>query len=139
MDGDDIIVRIKELQRSLDLNSQQFAELIDVSKYNLSKYYNGSLNITKATINAIVANTGINKEWLLTGKGEMRTKPRRAYPELGGASTAAEPALSYGYREKYYEVLEENRELNLEIKELRKKIEQLAGNVESIKRGLKGS
>ena len=137
MDGDGIIVRIKELQRSLNLNNKQFSELIDVSKYNLSKYYNGSLNITKATINAIVANTGANKEWLLTGKGEMRVKSPRAYPEPGTVSTAAEPALSYGYREKYYEVLEENRELNLEIKELRKKLEQQANDVEGLRKGLR--
>jgi len=121
----------------MGLNNKQFSELIDVSKYNLSKYYSGSLNITKATINAIIANTGINKEWLLTGKGEMTAKPPRTYPEPDSVSTAAEPALSYGYREKYFEVLEENRELNLEIKELRKKLEQLASDVEVIKKGLR--
>ena len=132
MNDDNITARVKELQKRLNLNNKQFSELVQVNKYNMSKYYSGTLKITKAVINSIIVNTGVNREWLLTGEGEM-FKPA-AYPEYSQPTTAAEAAQGYGYREKYYEVLEENRELNLEIKELRNKIDQLFREVEGIKR-----
>ena len=132
MNDDNIIVRIKELQKRLNLNNQQFAELVQVNKYNMSKYYSGSLKITKAVINSIIVNAGIDKAWLLAGEGEMfKQSP---YPEYGQPAATAEPAPSYGYREKYYEVLEENRQLNLEIKELRNKIDHLFGEVAALKK-----
>ena len=132
MNDDNIILRIKELQKKLNLNNKQFSELADVNKYNMSKYYSGTLKITKAVINSIIVNTEINKEWLLTGNGEMFK--RSPYPELGGQSSVAELGPSYGYKEKYYEVLEENRDLNLEIKNLRNTIEQLFREIDTLKK-----
>ena len=132
MNNDNIILRIKELQNKLNLNNKQFSELVDVNKYNMSKYYSGTLKITKAVINSIIVNTGINKTWLLTGSGEMFS--RNPYPESGGQAGAAESIPSYGYKEKYYEVLEENRDLNHEIKSLRNTIEQLFREIDTLKK-----
>ena len=132
MNDDNILLRIKELQSKLNLNNKQFSELVDVNKYNMSKYYSGTLKITKAVINSIIVNTGINKSWLLTGDGEMFK--RLPYPELGEQTTAADSVPSYGYKEKYYEVLEENRDLNIEIKSLRNTIEQLFREIDTLKK-----
>lgn len=72
----------------------------------------------------ILANyTNLNPEWLILGKGEM-LKDTNAIPKC------SEPPVFYktedNIKDKYIEVLEENRELNKEIKTL---LKSSSGNI----------
>lgn len=70
-DQEAIIKRIKEIQSSKLMNQKKFAELIHVNQPDLSSYLSGKKPFGMTLINRISLELSINKEWLLTGKGEM--------------------------------------------------------------------
>lgn len=53
----------------LRLRQNSFAARIGCDVTNLSKQLNGKLPITDSFINKIVVNTGVSKEWLVSGAG----------------------------------------------------------------------
>ena len=66
-----VIKRIKEIQSSKSMNQKEFAELIHVNQPDLSSYLSGKKPFGMTLINRISLELSINKEWLLTGEGEM--------------------------------------------------------------------
>ena len=66
-----VIKRIKEIQSSKLMNQKEFAELIHVNQPDLSSYLSGKKPFGMTLINRISLELSINKEWLLTGEGEM--------------------------------------------------------------------
>ena len=73
--------RIKYLRKELNLSQQEFAEKIHISRSQLSYYESGTVNIPQRSQNEICEKFNVNKEWLLTGKGEMY-KPTPQLSEL---------------------------------------------------------
>ncbi len=73
--------RIKQLRKELKLSQQEFAEKIHISRSQLSYYESGTVNIPQRSQNEICEKFNVNKEWLLTGKGEMY-KPTPQLSEL---------------------------------------------------------
>lgn len=73
--------RIKQLRKELNLSQQEFAEKIHISRSQLSYYESGTVNIPERSQKQICEKFNINKEWLLTGEGEMYN-PTPALNEL---------------------------------------------------------
>lgn len=62
---------IKELRKELGLTQAEFAKRINISRANLGSIEIGRVTLTERTIMDICREFGVNREWLLTGKGEM--------------------------------------------------------------------
>ena len=67
MDNSSVISRVRYLMGELRLRQNSFAARIGCDVTNLSKQLNGKLPITDSFINKIVVNTGVSKEWLVSG------------------------------------------------------------------------
>lgn len=63
--------RLKEIRNNLGLNQIEFGEGLSLTRDHISRMEKGTRSITTKTINMISKVYGVNKEWLLTGKGEM--------------------------------------------------------------------
>ena len=63
--------RIKELRRELKLTQQAFADRIGVKRNTIGQYEIGRNIPTDTVIALICREFNVNKEWLLTGKGEI--------------------------------------------------------------------
>lgn len=66
-----MIDRIKQIIKHFGLTQSAFAEKMDMKQQNLSRILNGKANIGDGVINKIVLSYDVNKDWLLTGEGEM--------------------------------------------------------------------
>lgn len=62
--------RIKQIRKDHKLTQVEFGERIGVKGNTVTNYETGLRNPTDAVILAICREFGINKDWLLTGKGE---------------------------------------------------------------------
>lgn len=67
----DIVQRIKLIMNKFGLNQTKFSEISGIKQSNLSKILSGERTCGEAIINKIVLSFDINKDWLLTGEGEM--------------------------------------------------------------------
>jgi transcriptional regulator with XRE-family HTH domain len=63
--------RLVSLMKALKIKSGDFANKAEISQSLISNIIAGKNGPSKATINLICRTYGVNKEWLLTGKGEM--------------------------------------------------------------------
>lgn len=64
--------RIKRLRKKiLDKTQKEFGEHIGLKPNSVSDIESGKNNLTEQTANAICREFEINKDWLLTGEGEM--------------------------------------------------------------------
>lgn len=73
-------LRLMELMRTLNLNQSQFAEKIEVKQSNVSEMLSGKRPIGRNIINKLVLAFDINKDWMLTGYGEMFDSSRVSNP-----------------------------------------------------------
>ena len=71
----DIKGRIQQIREELKISQRDFAKRIYISKSLLSEIEIGNRNINERTIKLITTEFSVNKEWLLTGKGDMFTSP----------------------------------------------------------------
>ena len=67
----EVVERIRLIMKQFDLNQTQFAQRIDIRQPNLSAILKGERVCGDGVINKIVLSFDINKDWLLTGEGEM--------------------------------------------------------------------
>ena len=67
--------RIKTVRKELKLSQKEFGKRIYVSQSLLTEIESGNSKANNRTIQLIVSQYNVNKEWLLTGKGEMFTAP----------------------------------------------------------------
>lgn len=63
--------RLKQIRKSQNLSQKQFAELLSLSQNYISYLEKGVRDLNDRVINEICKEFNINKEWFLTGKGEM--------------------------------------------------------------------
>lgn len=66
--------RIKQIRKDHKLTQVEFGERIGVKGNTVTNYETGLRNPTDAVILAICREFGINKDWLLTGEGEMKVE-----------------------------------------------------------------
>lgn len=66
--------RIKTLRKELGLTLEKFGEKIGITKASLSTIENHKTNPSEQTIMLICKEYNVNREWLLTGVGEMFNK-----------------------------------------------------------------
>jgi len=67
--------RIKKVRSTLNVSQREFAKRIFISQTLLGAIELGSRKVNDRTIQLITAEFKVNKDWLLTGKGEMFSSP----------------------------------------------------------------
>lgn len=68
---DIIVYNINKLVDDSNLSRGAFADMVGISRSNFSKILNGNYPCGEGVINKIVLATGVNKEWIKTGCGDM--------------------------------------------------------------------
>ncbi|MCU0757156.1 MAG: helix-turn-helix transcriptional regulator [Xanthomonadales bacterium] len=86
----DVANRIKAWRQALGLTQEQFAALASMPKRTLVGYENDEREPGAAAL-ALLARTGVNVNWLLTGEGEMRSTPALAEPAPAAYLAADHP------------------------------------------------
>ena len=71
MENEAKIERIKTLMENFGVTQSEFAKRISIDASNFSKHLTGKLPVSDSLINRIVADLGVSKEGLCTGKGYM--------------------------------------------------------------------
>jgi transcriptional regulator with XRE-family HTH domain len=66
-----INTRIKAIRTALKMSQREFGKRIYTSQSLLTEIESGHMKATNRTIQLIVSQYNVNKDWLLTGKGEM--------------------------------------------------------------------
>jgi hypothetical protein len=106
--------RIKLFLQHLNIGQNNFEAKVGWS----NGYINNTKNISADKLNQVINEyPQLNLNWLIMGKGEMIN--------LSTQSDPYEPTIKAGeggimdYKDKYLEVLEENRSLRIEIERLR--------------------
>lgn len=77
---DDIKLRIRNIIKDSGLTIEEFAEKIGTHQSSLSRSLSEKNNVGDAMINKIIIAFGINKDWLLTGEGQM-LKSKQKYQD----------------------------------------------------------
>ncbi len=67
--------RIKEIRKKAGLSQQKFSDKLGIARGNIAAYEVGKNAPSDAVISLICSKFNVNKEWLLTGKGEMYDVP----------------------------------------------------------------
>ena len=67
--------RIKQIRTALNINQRDFAKRIYISQTLLGNIELGNRNVNDRTIQLISTAFNVNKNWLLTGEGEIFTTP----------------------------------------------------------------
>lgn len=70
--GKTVNTRVKLLRTHLNLTQQDFSSLVGLTSTQLSRIENGESAPQKGTLKQIIDRTGVNSEWLLEGKGELK-------------------------------------------------------------------
>ena len=63
--------RIKQIRKDVKLSQEEFATKINLAGNSISRIENGSRNPSERTLSDICQRFNVNKDWLLTGNGEM--------------------------------------------------------------------
>ena len=67
--------RIRKVREALSISQRDFAKRIFISQTLLGDIELGNRNVNDRTIQLIATEFKVNKEWLLTGKGDMFASP----------------------------------------------------------------
>jgi transcriptional regulator with XRE-family HTH domain len=67
--------RIKEVRTMLNVSQRDFSKRIFISQTLLGDIELGNRNVSERTIQLISTEFNVNKDWILTGNGEMFTAP----------------------------------------------------------------
>ena len=68
---DDLNSRVKQVRTTLNISQRDFAKRIFISQTLLGNIELGVRNVNDRTVQLIVNSFNVNKNWLLTGEGEM--------------------------------------------------------------------
>lgn len=77
-----IIERLKLLRKKENLSQEAFSKKINVGKSTVTAWELGTRFIKPIHVNAICNIFNINKEWLISGTGEMLIKDKTNNPTL---------------------------------------------------------
>ena len=70
----DIGKRIRSFRKSLGLSQTDFGKPLGLKQAIIGQYETGIRNITDRNIDILCKTYNINKNWLLTGQGEIQNK-----------------------------------------------------------------
>ncbi len=116
----EFIDRLKLFIKFKGLGQTKFEELVGFSRGYISKVKT-AIGADKLS-NIVKVFPDLNLDWLITGKGEMTNPTFQPDSTEQTIETVAENSVEY--KNKYLELLEENRLLRIEIEKLRKIIEE---------------
>lgn len=63
--------RLKQIRSAVNLTQEEFSKKINMSRSNYGSMEIGRITITERAINDICRVFSVNKEWLVTGEGNM--------------------------------------------------------------------
>jgi hypothetical protein len=107
--------RIKLFLQYLNIGQNNFESKVGWS----NGYINNTKNISADKLKPVTNEyPQLNLNWLITGKGEMIDLSFQSDPAEQSIGMVEEDAVEY--KNKYLEVLEENRSLRIEIEKFRK-------------------
>jgi len=72
---DTVRKRIKQVRQKLNVSQRDFAKRVYISQTLLGDIELGNRNVNDRTIQLISTEFNVNKDWLLTGNGEMFSAP----------------------------------------------------------------
>jgi len=72
---DEIRKRIKRVRETLNVSQRDFAKRAYISQTLLGDIELGNRNVSNRTIQLISTEFNVNKDWLLTGRGDMFSAP----------------------------------------------------------------
>ncbi len=107
--------RLQRLAEHLDMSVRGLAALAEMSEATLYHVTDGTRDMSGRTAARICYQLErkrgvlVDREWLLTGKGQMLVDIKPAAPASEALSEAAEPDMEYddvNYKEKYFALLE---------------------------------
>ncbi len=64
--------RVKLLRTYLNQTQQEFSSLVGLTNTQLSRIENGEGTPQRGTIQQIIDNTGVDKDWFIEGKGALK-------------------------------------------------------------------
>jgi len=67
--------RIKQVRQTLNISQRDFAKRVYISQTLLGDIELGNRNVNDRTIQLISIEFNVNKDWLITGNGEMFSAP----------------------------------------------------------------
>lgn len=67
--------RIKKIRKNADLTQEKFAERLGIKRNTVATYETGKSEPMDNIIISICREFNVNREWLLTGKGDMYNMP----------------------------------------------------------------
>jgi len=67
--------RVIKIRKAINASQREFAKRIFISQTLLGAIELGKRNVNERTIQLIVTEFKVNREWLLTGKGDMFVSP----------------------------------------------------------------
>lgn len=106
----DIGKRIRLLRKSLKLNQTDFGKPLGLKQAIIGQYETGVRNITDRNIDMLCKTYNINKDWLLTGEGEIENKNSNTLiHEISQTQNLTE--LDIQFLKKYLKLSNKNREL----------------------------
>ena len=107
--------RLQRLAEHLDMSVRGLAALAEMSEATLYHITDGTRDMSGRTAARICYQLErkrgvlVDRDWLLTGKGQMLVDIKPAAPASEALSEAAEPDMEYddvNYKEKYFALLE---------------------------------
>ena len=107
--------RIQRLAEHLDMSVRGLASLAEMSEATLYHVTDGTRDMSGRTAARLCyqlerkRGVMVDRDWLLTGKGQMLVDIKPAAPASEALSEAAEPDMEYdnvNYKEKYFALLE---------------------------------
>lgn len=107
--------RLQRLAEHLDMSVRGLAALAEMSEATLYHVTDGTRDMSGRTAARICYQLErkrgvlVDRDWLLTGKGQMLVDIKPAAPASEALSEAAEPDMEYddvNYKEKYFALLE---------------------------------
>lgn len=119
-------ISIRQLAKIVDMNENTFYHITDNSRFGISERTASKICYNLEKKMSVV----VNRQWLLTGEGEMIDEKLSVLPysaeEEGAMMMAAEEGVEYGtdWKAKYLALLEKYTKLQDEHKELLKKMLQ---------------
>lgn len=102
--------RIKELRKNLGLTQQKFADRLGLKRQTIAAYEIGNIEPSESTLLLICKEFKVNKNWLLTGQGEIKQDTDIEFGQMCADIGINDPRAREAI-EKYYELSPEDKEL----------------------------
>lgn len=67
--------RLKDIRKAVGLNQSEFCKPLNISRGHLAGLETGVKNLTPRLINDICKEYNVNKDWLVSGEGDMFLDP----------------------------------------------------------------